>query len=184
MTGPISPYPPVMPPAGWPAYGIGNFNPATKIGKPTFGDLWYQSSITTGPAVGDGPPIVDPEKAEPDTNFPWGKNSLSGSLFIWNGNEWADAVLVKYPDGYTPLKLHMWETLNVPDKRTDAAKNQNTGFYWIDQWKLYTFSVDERKFVHMEGKETIDGQKTLLYHPIVPSSPCHLKLHNYWIEAF
>jgi hypothetical protein len=164
-TGPKTGYPAVMPDDGWPSYGIGNFDPETKIGTPSMGDLWYKSSASTDPNDPPGPPVVMPENAEPDMFFPWGIKSGSGALFEWNGLKWENATTVSYPDGYTPKKLEMWEVLNLRDPRPEKERFQNTGFYWLDMWKLYTFSVDEKKFVHVDGKETIDGQKTLLYHP-------------------
>jgi hypothetical protein len=63
----------------------------------------------------------------------------------------------------------MWETLNVTADKNRGDVRQNTGFYWLDQWKLYTFSVDETLFMHLKGNETIDGAKAFTTDITIPA---------------
>ena len=131
--------------------------------SPDVGDLWYQSTVTPALPPTDGTGSIAPESilaSLPAT--PW-------QVRRWDGFAWLPAVLSSSVT-YTPKRLDAWEFLNVTDSSNEGANGQNTGFYWLDQWKLYTFSVDETKFVHRKGNESIYDQKTFMTHPIVPAT--------------
>ena len=174
FVGYVSQYDPRWP---WSATQVGNPNAPVTATKPAgsqdgvepeAGELWYVSNVV--PSVNANTGAIVPESAAPDTLFPWGTSSQTvGKLWRWDGKAWVSHT------GYTPKKLDMWETLNVTDAtnnapNTSALSGQNTGFYWLDQWKLYTFSVDETKFVHVKGNESIDGLKTFTTHIEVPKT--------------
>jgi hypothetical protein len=160
------------------------------------GNLWYCTKVTPTPEkISQTEPYNDTGDIPPESfldelntfnlqnspyKFPWGTNS-NNHLYEWNGTEWVDyqdtigdkpikTLLNNSPiqDGYTPGRLDLWELLNIDNSTNEGAFGQNKGFYWLDQWILYTFSVDETKFVHRKGTEQIDGVKTITKHLVVP----------------
>jgi hypothetical protein len=64
---------------------------------------------------------------------------------------------------------------NDTNMSTPNGTVQNTGWYWFDGWRLFNFSIDETRFVHLDGDEVILGWKTFRIHPDVPAT-------SYWVD--
>jgi hypothetical protein len=101
---------------------------------------------------------------------------VSGVLYIWTNKPYVygetafkEATKV---DGYNDS----FKYDNDTDISSPNANIQNSGWYWFDSWRLFNFSLDESKFVHISGDETITGLKKFTSHIDVPET-------TYWVDS-
>jgi hypothetical protein len=95
---------------------------------------------------------------------------VSGRLYIWKNTQYVDASL---DDDY----LNSFTYDNDSNISSPNSIIQNTGWYWFDSWRLFNFSLDETRFVHINGTEIISGTKTFFEHPRVPQM-------THWVDDY